>query len=277
MKKIFQSEDFRNEHLSAVYDEIPLWSAHFGLNLLNAINYSAPVVALDIGCGTGFPLLELAQRFGTGSHFYGIDPWSEGLNRIQKKIEFYEIDNVSITCAVAEKLPFENELFDLITSNNGLNNVQSLENSLLECHRTLKIGGTLIFTANLPGTFSLFYETLIKAMLQEGLDMIVPKIYKHIKSKRKSIEETCQTLENMRLRVIRTETESFKMHFSSGTSFFNHFLIRLYFMSSWLNVIPENFQHQIMNLVEEELNSFSVSNQGLCMNVPYALFEAEKF
>jgi arsenite methyltransferase len=276
MKKVFQPADFRNEHLANIYDEIPLWSASFGLNLLNAINYSNPVVALDIGCGTGFPLLELAQRFGSESHFYGIDPWSEGLNRIQRKIEFYEIDNVSITCAVAEKLPFENAMFDLITSNNGLNNVQSLEDSLLECHRTLKKGGTLIFTANLPGTFSLFYETLIKVMLQERLDMIVPKIYEHIKSKRKSLEETCQTLEKIRLRKIRTQTESYYMHFSSGTSFFNHFLIRLYFMSSWLNLIPENFQHQIMNLVEEELNSFSVSNQGISMKVPYALFESEK-
>ncbi|KAF0199310.1 MAG: type 11 methyltransferase [Bacteroidetes bacterium] len=277
MKRIFQPEDFRNELLAAAYDELPLWSAPFGLNLLNAINYSAPVVALDIGCGTGFPLLELAQRFGKGSNFYGIDPWSEGLNLIRRKMECYDIDNVTVTCAVAEKLPFDNEMFDLITSNNGLNNVQSLEDSLKECHRTLKKDGNLIFTANLPGTFSLFYETLIKAMLQEGLDMIVPKIYKHIKSKRKSIEEMCQTLENIRLRVIRTETESYNMHFSSGTSFFNHFLIRLYFMSSWLNLIPENFQHQIMNLVEEELNSFSVSNQGICMEVPYALFEAEKF
>ena len=57
-----------------VLDELPLWSAPFGLKLLDAIEYKPNISALDIGFGNGFPLTELAMRLGETSTVYGIDP-----------------------------------------------------------------------------------------------------------------------------------------------------------------------------------------------------------
>ena len=48
----------------SVIDELPLWSAPFGLKLLDKINYRKNITALDIGSGLGFPLLEVAMRLG---------------------------------------------------------------------------------------------------------------------------------------------------------------------------------------------------------------------
>jgi arsenite methyltransferase len=277
MKRNFQPIDFSIDQLANFYDELPLWSAPFGLNLLDVIDYSSPVVALDIGCGNGFPLLELAQRFGRNSFFYGIDPWLEGIEHLNRKMQFYNIENVSVSIAIAEKLPFENEKFDLITSNNGLNNVSSLEKSLLECHRTLKKDGRLVFTANLPGTFSLFYDALIQALSDKGLASIIPNIDNHIKLKRKSVEEICSALENSRFRLLTKQEESFSLHFSSGTAFLDHFLIRLHFLGSWLLLMPPNLRLKIMSLVEDRLNVSSEKNKGLRMDVPFAVYKAEKY
>jgi hypothetical protein len=55
-----------DEHVR-VADELPFWSAPFGLKLLDLIDYKPAISAIDIGFGTGFPLIELAMRLGDSS------------------------------------------------------------------------------------------------------------------------------------------------------------------------------------------------------------------
>ena len=73
--------DFSSEAMVAAYDELPLWSAMFGLLLLEHVPLANVRHALDVGCGTGFPLIELAERLGPGAIVHGIDPWKAGLAR----------------------------------------------------------------------------------------------------------------------------------------------------------------------------------------------------
>jgi arsenite methyltransferase len=56
--------DFNAAETVAVYDEAPLWSAMFGLLLLQHVPLKQAITALDVGCGTGFPLLELDHPHG---------------------------------------------------------------------------------------------------------------------------------------------------------------------------------------------------------------------
>ena len=56
--------DFNSPQVIAAYDELPLWSAMFGLLLLEEVPLANVTNALDVGCGTGFPLIELAERLG---------------------------------------------------------------------------------------------------------------------------------------------------------------------------------------------------------------------
>jgi arsenite methyltransferase len=46
------------------YDELPLWSAPFGLLLLERVPIRADQAVLDVGAGTGWLALELAERCG---------------------------------------------------------------------------------------------------------------------------------------------------------------------------------------------------------------------
>ena len=121
-----QNFDWNDFDLVSVIDEIPLWSAPFGLKLLDVIKLKPNINALDIGSGLGFPLLEVAQRLGTSSKVYGIDPWERAIERVKIKIKQYDLTNVEIINGAAEKLPFENHFFDLIVSNNGINNVENV-------------------------------------------------------------------------------------------------------------------------------------------------------
>ena len=75
----FSAEDF---DLVSIIDELPLWSAPFGLDLLDSVKLKPKIRALDIGCGLGFSMIELAQRLGDSSKVFGIDPWNLGKLKI---------------------------------------------------------------------------------------------------------------------------------------------------------------------------------------------------
>jgi len=80
----FSTDDFE---LVSVIDELPLWSAPFGLRLLDTIKLKPRINALDIGCGLGFPLIEVAQRLGTSSKVFGIDPFPYGIKANAKAMD----------------------------------------------------------------------------------------------------------------------------------------------------------------------------------------------
>lgn len=124
----------------AAYDDVPIWSAPFGQVLLDNISYAPRLRALDIGCGTGFPLLELGDRLGPTSEVWGLDPWEPALQRAKTKIAARGLTNIKLVHAPAENMPFEDGFFDLIVSNNGLNNVQDVPLALHECRRIMRHG-----------------------------------------------------------------------------------------------------------------------------------------
>src|SRR5258708_31031905 len=67
--------------IAAAYDELRLWSAPFGQLLLEHVPLRRGMRVLDLACGTGFPLLELAPRLGPTGVAVGVDPWRAALLR----------------------------------------------------------------------------------------------------------------------------------------------------------------------------------------------------
>ena len=59
--------DYSDPDVVSVYDQAPLWSAMFGLMLFERIPMRRDQTVLDIGYGTGFPILELAEEYA-GEH-----------------------------------------------------------------------------------------------------------------------------------------------------------------------------------------------------------------
>ncbi|UCH93965.1 MAG: methyltransferase domain-containing protein [Candidatus Aminicenantes bacterium] len=68
----------------------------FGLMLLDQVRLKPDMTVLDVGFGTGFPVIELAQPLGNSSTVYGIDPWTAVLERIQNEIKPFNIKTVKL-------------------------------------------------------------------------------------------------------------------------------------------------------------------------------------
>jgi SAM-dependent methyltransferase len=90
---------------------------------------------LDVGCGTGANL-EMLANFGV----------AEGVDVSDDALEFCRAKGLKTHKGLAEKLPFPDESFDLVTALDVVEHLDDDVAGLKEMHRVLKAGGrTLIF------------------------------------------------------------------------------------------------------------------------------------
>jgi ubiquinone/menaquinone biosynthesis C-methylase UbiE len=268
--------DLNNAELVSAIDELPLWSAPFGLRILEKIKYQKNITALDIGSGLGFPFLEVAMRLGNSCKVYGIDPWEAAVERTKIKMKIYEITNVELITGIAEKIPLPDNSVDLIFSNNGLNNVNDLKTVLKECKRISKIGAQLVFTFNTDKTMIEFYSVLGNVLREKNMLDEIQLMQKHIYKKRKPVEEFNLLLKESGFSVNEIHNDEFSITFTDGTTMFNHFLIRLAFWDGWKEFVPREKHKEIFSEVEKRLNEVA-HNYGLIkLTVPFVLMDCEK-
>jgi len=257
------------------FDELPLWSASFGLLLLKYLELKPNLTVLDMGSGAGFPLMELAGRLGKSCKLYGIEPWENANERAKKKIQNYGLSNVEIIQSSAEKIPFADNSIDLIVSNLGINNFENPKAVFQECERVLKKGGKLALTTNLNGHWQEFY-TLFEETLAELGKMEMVEALKLHQAHRGTVESISQLFAENGLKVSRYYEESFEMKFLNGSAFLNHYFVKLGWLSSWKSLLLENEWVSIFSLLENKLNLYAEKSNTLTLTVPMAYLEGEK-
>ena len=268
--------DINDPDYVAVLDDLPLWSAPFGLMLLDTIHYRPNLTVLDFGCGTGFPLIELAGRLGDTCRLEGIDPWPAAVDRVTQKIGLLELQNVQVQEGRAENLPFENELFDLIVANNGLNNVDDQEQTLAECFRVARPGCQMVLTVNLDGTMIEFFRIFELTLLEAGQSGTVGRLKEHIRAHRQPIEVVTERIEAAGFGELSLEERSFSMHYTDGRAMLNHPFIKLAFLETWKDVVAEIGVEDFFRRLEVNLNTAAGLSGGLTMTVPMACLNCWK-
>src|SRR4051794_32690514 len=88
--------DYQDLAVASAMDELSFWAAPFGQMLLEQIDLVPNIRILDLACGTGFPLIELAQVYGRSCQVVGLDLWAAGLARAAAKARGYGLSNVAL-------------------------------------------------------------------------------------------------------------------------------------------------------------------------------------
>jgi ubiquinone/menaquinone biosynthesis C-methylase UbiE len=273
MKKYLHS-GFNLADIVDYYDELPLWSAPFGLNLLEKVKYKTNLTALDIGFGAGFPLTELALRLGESSLVYGIDPWTDAIKRAEKKITHYGITNIRIIEGVAESIPLANASVDLVVSNNGINNVSNIDTVFTECARIMKPGGQFVLTMNLDKSMFEFYSIFESVLSELHLEKEIAKMKQHIYEKRRPLDEIISMLHNHEFIIRELDHDQFNYLFADGTALLNHYFIRLAFMDAWIKLLPGESVGNVFTITEERLNEESALLGGIRLSIPFVTIDA---
>ena len=117
------------------YTHAPL--TNWGLKL---VNVQDGWTMLDVGCGGGFTIRRLLKR-SQDAQVYGIDISEESVAKA-KKVNAEVLDKqVFVTLGSAEKLPYEDGKFNLVTAVETVYFWPNLPNCLQEVRRVLKSGG----------------------------------------------------------------------------------------------------------------------------------------
>lgn len=119
------------------------------------------MVVLDVGAGTG----RVKQM-----NFRGVVKWVVGVDPDPRVSRNPFLDEAHV--ALADRLPFQNEQFDVVFSDNVLEHLDSPQNVLLEIARVLKPGG--YFIAKTPNRFH--YMTLVARVTPTWFHRLVNKL-----------------------------------------------------------------------------------------------------
>ncbi|HEX2833710.1 MAG TPA: methyltransferase domain-containing protein [Thermoanaerobaculia bacterium] len=228
------------------YDELSFWSSRFGALLFDNLELRTNIQGLDVACGTGFPLIELAHAHGPSSHFTGLDPWAPALTRARRKLNVFGITNVALVEGDAHEMTFADESFDLITSNLGINNFDDPPKAMKECHRVARKNARIAVTTNLKGHMAAFYD-LFRASVPSTLVDAVNAQEAH-RGTRESIEALITDAGFTLRNVVESE---FHLHFADGTAMLRHPLIG-FFKDGWMGVTSDE---RVWRELEEKLNA----------------------
>ena len=259
---------------ASIYDELSLWSSHFGDLLLRHLELRPGIEILDLGCGTGFPLFELAMIHGAESHVVGLDPWTDAIERARWRQEFHQLPNVTIVEANGTAIPFPDGTFDLIVSNLGINNFTDPAAVLAECRRVIRPEGRIVMTTNLDGHMRELYALYAETLHALELERYLPRLDAQ-RAHRGTTASHRALLESAGFRITRSYEEEFSMRYIDGTALFNHFLTRIGFLDGWKSIVDADDQHQVLTLLEQKLNRKASLDGELRMTIPMLYLEGE--
>lgn len=117
------------------YTHAPL--TNWGLKL---VNVQDGWTMLDVGCGGGFTIRRLLKR-SKDAQVYGIDISEESVTKARQVNAEVLDKQVYVTQGSAEQLPYNDEMFDLVTAVETVYFWPNLPDCLQEVRRVLKPGG----------------------------------------------------------------------------------------------------------------------------------------
>ncbi len=273
--KYLEEIDCKTPECGDLYDELPLWSAPFGLMLLEQVAMRPGMTILDVGAGTGFLTIELAQRCGCDAVVIAVDPWEAAMKRLTRKLEYLGLRNVRTLVQDAATIDLPDASVDLIVSNLGINNFENAEAVLQTCFRVAKPGASLILATNLVGHMNEFYEAYRSVLVELGFAGELTALDAHI-NRRATVTSVRTLLERAGFKFVDAVTSSFRERFLDGSSLLRHHFIRLGFVPGWKSIVPEGSVEKTFGALEHRLNSLAAQHGELSLTIPAACIQARK-
>ncbi|MGZ3442523.1 MAG: class I SAM-dependent methyltransferase [Polyangia bacterium] len=223
------------DKLAKIYDAeiLPIWSRRFGKLLLRDLALPPKAMVLDVGCGTGYPALDILSRMDGEGRIIAIDPSSPMLDEARTKAGRLSGKRIFFRSESATpRLVFADDVYDLVVCNAGLDELDDPERAIREFARVAKPGGRVAVTLPLAGTFNEFFdlyrEVLAKLDRQDAIDRLDAHMTHY-----PPIEQVEAWFEDAGLVDVKSEWDTFTLLFKSSREFFFAPLIEYGPLAGW--------------------------------------------
>jgi len=165
-------------------EEFEAWASHYDYSLLNRFLFrpsyyiiieelarwqratDQSFCLLDIGCGTGTLVSMIGKSNLQVSHLVGLDYAMEMCQQACSKASSEPSGEIRFTNGDSERLPFEDESFDIVSCANSFHHYPHQQKVVQEMRRVLRPGGQLMivdgFRDNVIGWF--VFDVIIGAV-----------------------------------------------------------------------------------------------------------------
>ncbi len=110
---------------------------------LSSLGFTTGDICADIGCGSGFFTLPMAEIVGENGHVHACDIDPAMLEVLHRRIEAHSLQNITVERNVPEALPFASERMTRVLAAMVLHGASNPLGLLKECLRILRADGTL--------------------------------------------------------------------------------------------------------------------------------------
>ena len=225
----------KEDKLAKVYDAeiLPIWSRRFGKLLLRDLALPPKAMVLDVGCGTGYPALEILSKMDAEGRIIAIDPSSPMLDEARNKAGRLAGKRIFFRSeAATPKLVFADDVYDLVLCNAGLDEFEDPEGAIREFARVAKTGGRVAVTLPLAGTYSEFFDLYREVLAKLDRPDAIDRLDAHV-AQYPPLEQVEAWFEDAGLCDLKSEYDSFTLLFKSSREFFFAPLIEYGPLAAW--------------------------------------------
>jgi ubiquinone/menaquinone biosynthesis C-methylase UbiE len=234
------------DKLAKVYDAeiLPIWSQRFGKLLLRHLALPAKASVLDVGCGTGYPALDILKKMDEQGRIIAIDSSSPMLDEARAKAGplsgkriFFRSENA------LPKLSFADDVYDLVACNAALQDFEDPESAIRDFARVCKPGGRVIVTLPLAGTFEEFFDIFREVLIKQDRTDAIDRLDAYL-TRFPALEQAEGWFEDAGLTDVKAEFEIFRLLFKSSREFFFAPLIEYGPLTDWKAIAGKGKQMQ---------------------------------
>jgi len=243
----------QQEKLAKVYDTeiVPIYSSKFGRLLLRLLEIPEKGMLLDVGCGTGYPALEILRKHDGPIRIIAIDKSSAMMDVARKKAGdkggkkiFFRTENA------AERLSFADEVYDVTYSNLGFMELGTPLENLRELARVTAPGGQVAITLPLSGSWTEFFDIFRDVLTKKDRYEILKDIEAYEEANLFTPEGVVEMFHQVGIKKVTFETDRFELLFKSAREFFFAPVIEFGPLREWKAIIndPEEMKDLFVDI-----------------------------
>ncbi len=239
------------DRISSIYDReiVPVWGRPFSQLLVQKLPNPLTGTVVEVGCGTGYLTIELAQRLADKARLIALEPSLEMIEiAFEQGEQVVREGKVLFQRHSLNDFQFADGVLDLIFSNLGLFYIAEPDHFLFKLLRLLKPGAPGVFTLPMRGSFENLFSVLSTTI--ERLDE--RELLRQLKFQRlgfPSPEEALFLLQRSGFGDVSLELHPFQMIFSDAAALLESAFFRHHFLLEWRPFLQKiDFQELLAEL-----------------------------